>query len=103
MDNAAPGSPELSVMSFRSGFHGRTFGALSTTRSKAVHKVDVPAFDWPAAPFPQLKYPLKGNEQANEQTEKDCLAEVERLIVEWKGRKPVAAVIVEPIQSGKPS
>jgi 4-aminobutyrate aminotransferase/(S)-3-amino-2-methylpropionate transaminase len=39
MNNAAPGSPALSVLSFSSAFHGRTFGALSTTRSKAIHKV----------------------------------------------------------------
>lgn len=39
MINQAPGSPVMSILSFKSGFHGRTFGALSTTRSKAIHKV----------------------------------------------------------------
>jgi hypothetical protein len=39
MRNAAPGTPALSVMSLTGGFHGRMLGSLSTTRSKAIHKV----------------------------------------------------------------
>ena len=57
--NAKPGSPELAVMSFANSFHGRGFGSLSINRSKAVHKLDIPAFNWPSAPFPSLKYPLE--------------------------------------------
>ena len=45
-------------MSFLGGFHGRTFAALTCTHSKELHKLDVPAFDWPVAPFPKLRYPL---------------------------------------------
>lgn len=40
MQNAAPGSPDYCILSFESAFHGRLFGSLSTTRSKAIHKVD---------------------------------------------------------------
>ena len=39
MANASPGAPQLSVLSFTSGFHGRLFGSLSATRSKPIHKV----------------------------------------------------------------
>jgi 4-aminobutyrate aminotransferase/(S)-3-amino-2-methylpropionate transaminase len=39
MDNKAPGSPQLAILSFKSGFHGRMLGSLSATRSKAIHKV----------------------------------------------------------------
>ena len=59
MINEAPGAPRLSIMSFTGGFHGRSLGALSATRSKAMDKVDIPAFHWPVAPFPQLKFPLE--------------------------------------------
>ncbi|OJD14244.1 4-aminobutyrate aminotransferase [Emergomyces pasteurianus Ep9510] len=97
MLNKAPGSPPLSIMSFKTGFHGRLFGTLSTTRSKPIHKLDIPAFDWPQAPFPQLKYPLEEFAAENAQEEKRCLAEVERIIKEF--HNPVAAIIVEPIQS----
>ncbi|ATY62524.1 4-aminobutyrate aminotransferase [Cordyceps militaris] len=97
MHNAEPGAPKYSILSFHGGFHGRLFGSLSTTRSKAIHKLDIPAFDWPAAPFPQLQYPLEDHAAANAAEEERCLAETERLLTSWP--QPVAAVIVEPIQS----
>ena len=53
MKNAAPGAPDLSILSFEGSFHGRSLGSLSCTRSKALHKVDFPSFPWPACPFPQ--------------------------------------------------
>lgn len=34
MRNMPPGSPNLAVLSFAGGFHGRTLGTLSMTRSK---------------------------------------------------------------------
>ncbi|KAF5093216.1 hypothetical protein D0Z03_002504 [Geotrichum reessii] len=97
MANAQPGSPELSILSFESAFHGRLFGSLSTTRSKPIHKLDIPAFNWPKAPFPKLQYPLEKFEKENAEEEARCLAEVERLLKTWPS--PVAAVVIEPIQS----
>jgi len=97
MDNAAPGAAQLSILSFKSAFHGRLFGSLSTTRSKPIHKLDIPAFDWPQAPFPRLRYPLADHEEANAAEEAASLAEVERLI--RTHHLPPAAVVVEPIQS----
>lgn len=97
MHNEKPGSPDMSILSFATGFHGRLFGSLSTTRSKPIHKLDIPAFNWPQAPFPRLKYPLEQNIDANMAEEQRCLSEVDRLIREWPS--PPAAVIVEPIQS----
>lgn len=97
MNNMGPGSPQLSILSFKSAFHGRLFGSLSTTRSKPIHKLDIPAFDWPQATFPQLKYPLEDHVQENAAEEKRCLEEVEHLIKTF--HNPVAAVMVEPIQS----
>jgi 4-aminobutyrate aminotransferase/(S)-3-amino-2-methylpropionate transaminase len=97
MENSKPGSPELAIMSFKNSFHGRGFGSLSTTRSKAVHKLDIPSFNWPQAPFPALKYPLKDHTEENAAEEKRCLEEVERIMTTW--HCPVAGLIVEPIQS----
>jgi 4-aminobutyrate aminotransferase/(S)-3-amino-2-methylpropionate transaminase len=97
MNNQAPGSPALSIMSFKSAFHGRLFGSLSTTRSKPIHKLDIPAFDWPQAPFPALKYPLNDHVAENAAEEQRCLQEAERIIKEF--HNPVAAVIIEPVQS----
>ncbi|KAM5480108.1 4-aminobutyrate transaminase [Microsporum audouinii] len=97
MVNQSPGSPNYSIMSFTSAFHGRLFGSLSTTRSKPIHKLDIPAFDWPRAPFPKLRYPLDQFASENAAEEKRCLEEVERLIKEF--HNPVAALVVEPVQS----
>ncbi|GAA5899346.1 hypothetical protein JCM8208_001622 [Rhodotorula glutinis] len=100
MNNASPGSPELVAMSFKSGFHGRLFGSLSLTRSKAIHKLDIPAFDWPAVSWPSIKYPLDEYASENAEAEARTIARVEETIVEWakKGKK-VAALIVEPVQA----
>jgi 4-aminobutyrate aminotransferase/(S)-3-amino-2-methylpropionate transaminase len=126
MVNQKPGSPDLCVLSFKSGFHGRLFGSLSATRSKAIHKVDIPAFDWPVAPFPELKYPLEEHVKENEEEEKKCIEAYEQILIErwvssWdessfsvtpilkgtgcttdharKQTGPVAAVIIEPVLS----
>ncbi|KAL1602453.1 4-aminobutyrate transaminase [Paraconiothyrium brasiliense] len=97
LTNQSPGAPDLSILSFKKGFHGRLFGSLSTTRSKPIHKLDIPAFDWPVAPFPDLKYPLDQYAAENQAEEQRCLAETERLISEW--HSPPVAVVVEPVQS----
>ncbi|KAL9138342.1 MAG: hypothetical protein Q9175_000438 [Cornicularia normoerica] len=97
MNNKSPGSPHMSILSFRSAFHGRLFGSLSTTRSKPIHKLDIPAFDWPQASFPHLQYPLAEHAIENAAEEARCLAETEDLIKNF--HNPVAAVVVEPVQS----
>ena len=98
MKNELPaGAKEFSIMSFKTAFHGRLFGSLSTTRSKPIHKLDIPAFDWPQATFPLLKYPLDQHAEENRAAEKASLQEVEDLILNY--RVPPCAVIVEPIQS----
>ncbi|KAK6107810.1 Aminotransferase class-III family protein [Brugia pahangi] len=99
MKHELPGTPNLSVLSFDGSFHGRSLTALSITHSKAIHKVDLPAFQWPVAEFPRYKYPLEKNVPYNEQQDQKCLANVEELIKKWRETKhDIAAVIVEPIQ-----
>merc|ERR1711907_693037 len=97
MTNQQPGSANnLSIMSFHGGFHGRTFGALSCTHSKAVHKIDAPAFDWPTASFPRLRYPLADNVEHNEAEEKRCLDDAKRIFTARKEEnRPVAGLIIE--------
>lgn len=100
MVNQPPGAPKLSILSFHGAFHGRTLGALSTTHSKAIHKLDIPSFDWPIAHFPKYKYPLEENVRENKAEDEKCLAEVEELFEIYEKKcNPVAGVIVEPIQS----
>lgn len=100
MINMPPGAPKLSILSFKGAFHGRTLGALSTTHSKYIHKIDVPSFDWPIASFPQYKYPLEENIAENKKEDEKSLSEVQSLIELYSTKgNPVAGVIVEPIQS----
>jgi len=98
MKGQAPGSTQAVALSFKGCFHGRSFGVMSMTNSKAAIKVDMPAFEWPHATFPTLKYPLEENIRENEEEEARCLAEVEQIIEDWAGKgKPVACMITEPI------
>lgn len=77
----------LCLTLFLGAFHGRTLGVLSTTHSKYIHKIDVPAFDWPIAPFPVYKYPLEENVKENQKEDDRCLATVEELIEVFQIRK----------------
>lgn len=101
MRNSLPGSPSnLSILSFKGSFHGRTLGALSCTRSKAIHKLDIPAFDWPMADFPDYLYPLEANVDYNQKQDTKCLAQVEDIMrTRLKEDRPVAGIVVEPIQA----
>ncbi|KAG0366985.1 aminotransferase class-III-domain-containing protein [Gamsiella multidivaricata] len=98
MKNMQPGSPDLAIMSFNGGFHGRLFGSLSTTHTKPLHKLDIPAFEhWVSSPFPNLKYPLEKHQAENQEEEARCLAVAEAKMK--NATTPIAALIVEPIQS----
>jgi 4-aminobutyrate aminotransferase/(S)-3-amino-2-methylpropionate transaminase len=94
MRNDQPGINSMKVLSFEGGFHGRSLGALSATRSKPIHKLDIPAFVWPCAPFPASRFPLDANEDTNRAAEARALTVVE----DHLAAGDVAAVVVEPIQ-----
>ena len=97
MMNLPPGSPKLAILSFNSAFHGRLFASGSTTRSKPLHKMDLPSFHWPMAQFPAYKYPLDKYAKENKEEDKRCLEQVDYLFQTWEC--PIAAVLLEPIQS----
>ncbi|KAL8801778.1 MAG: hypothetical protein Q9182_004250, partial [Xanthomendoza sp. 2 TL-2023] len=72
-------------------------GSDANEAAKPIHELDIPAFDWPAAPSPKLKHPLEQHHQENTTEEDRRLHETENLIQTIPN--PVAAVIVEPIRS----
>ncbi len=96
MTNAQASANSMVGLSFMGGFHGRAFGSLSLTRSKPMHKLDIPAFPWPVAPFPALRYPLDEHSEHNAREETRALEAVRAICDDHDGN--VAAVIVEPIQ-----
>ena len=101
MCNALPGSPNYGVLAFKMGFHGRLFGSLSSSSSKAVMKADVPAFDWPHAQSPVYKYPLADNEEYNRAQDDASLADARAKIEQWRTEKgcEIVCAIIEPIQA----
>jgi 4-aminobutyrate aminotransferase/(S)-3-amino-2-methylpropionate transaminase len=96
MQNRQPGINELKIISFEGAFHGRTLGSLSATRSKPIHKLDFPAFDWPVVPFPTNLFPLDAHVEENRATEARVLEIIEKVLRDAGGT--VAGLIVEPIQ-----
>ena len=99
--NSVPGSPKIAVLSFKSGFHGRLLGSLSTTRTNPLFKLDLASFDWPAAEPPRYKWPLQDNAEYNAAQDEASLADVRAKIDQWKAEKGVetCAVLIEPILS----
>jgi len=100
MINEAPGTPNLSILSFHGGFHGRTAASLACTHSKYIHKIDVPLAAWPVSDFPRYKYPLEEFSRENDAEDDRCLAMAEDVIANSdKTGCPITGVIVEPIQA----
>ena len=80
LKNQAPGSPRLSILSFKGCFHGRTIGLLSCSHSRPIQGVDIPTLPWPKADFPRYQYPLAEHARENRMEDDRCLALVEELI-----------------------
>lgn len=100
MASQAPGAPDLCILSFKGGFHGRTLGLLSVSNSRPLHGIDIPSLKWPRAEFPQYAYPLEAHTAENRREDVRALASVEEHIdSQEKAGVPVAGIIVEPIQA----
>jgi len=100
LKHQAPGSPTLSILSFKGCFHGRTIGLLSCSNSRPIQGVDIPSLPWPKADFPQYKYPLHENVRENREEDGRCLAKVEELLDQATADgQPCAGIISEPIQA----
>lgn len=95
MLNRQPDTNDMKIVSFEGGFHGRTLGALSATRSKAIHKLDFPAFEWPVLPFPASRFPLAEHAAENAEAEARVLGLAQALLA---SDPQIAGLIVEPIQ-----
>lgn len=55
---------------------------MAMIRAELPLQVDVPAFDWPAAPFPNIKYPLAENEAHNKAEEIRCLKAYDKILID---------------------
>lgn len=92
---------DLSVLGFEGASHGQSVATLSLS-DDAVNYKNLPTYDWPRAPLPQMTYPLAQNERANIEEEDRCLQAAKNLIEERRASgRDVAAIIIEPISSFK--
>lgn len=59
-------------------------GALSVSHARYIHKMDIPAFNWPVASFPSYCYPLDQHHEENSKEDERCLSEVIFYIIYFK-------------------
>lgn len=91
------GFANFGILGFSNGAHGSSVATLSCS-DPAVNVSNVPTYDWPVAPLPDIQYPYAANEHENIAEEQRCLEETSRIIQERRDAgKDVAAMIVEPI------
>jgi 4-aminobutyrate aminotransferase/(S)-3-amino-2-methylpropionate transaminase len=95
-----PGAPEFAVIGFEGGAHGVSLTTMSSSSCEHINLNKVVRFNWPIAPFPKVKYPYEEYEVENKKEEERCIAQVEEIIKETQKVKPIAAMIIEPIQHG---
>lgn len=74
------------MISFRGGYHGRTMGSLSLTRTSANHKVGIPHLNFIMTDF-----------SSNTETDRECLDQLQKILVD--NRNDITGLITEPIQS----
>ena len=91
-------SKKQDIIAFRGGFHGRTFGAMSITTSKAKYSTaygpKLPGVH--IAPFPYLyRHPFA---KTPEECSAYCLDDVMNILKHETSAEGVAAMIVEPVQ-----
>lgn len=97
INNRVENYSDLSVLGFSNGAHGNSSATLSCS-DPAINTANVPTYDWPVAPMPDMKLPHAANEHANIAEEQSCLESTRRIIKERRDAgKDVAAMIVEPI------
>ncbi|MCR4315615.1 MAG: acetyl ornithine aminotransferase family protein [Planctomycetes bacterium] len=85
------------LLAFMGGFHGRTFGAMSLSASKAIHRHGfsplLPGIVH--APFPDPYRPWQNNAET---VAKDTLSFIEDRIFRYHAGDEFAGVFIEPIQ-----
>ncbi|MCF6227146.1 MAG: acetyl ornithine aminotransferase family protein [Planctomycetes bacterium] len=88
------------LMSFRGGFHGRTYGAMSLSCSKAVHRTKIAPLV-PSVVHANYPFPLRAAPHLDtpEKVGQDCLDYITNVVFKHEvNPDELAAIVVEPIQ-----
>ena len=84
-------------LGFENSLHGTTTATLSVSSTEA-NPSGLPAFPWPKAEFPQLKYPLSRYEHDNRAEENRCLKGVKDIIdAKRADGGHVGCILIEPM------
>jgi len=65
-------SGNLKVLGFENASHGNSIATLSVS-DDAVNVGNIPTYDWPKAPLPEIRYPYITHEKANKAEEQRCI------------------------------
>jgi 4-aminobutyrate aminotransferase/(S)-3-amino-2-methylpropionate transaminase len=95
-----PGAPDFAIIGLEGGHHGSSLSTMSASNCEHIKPNQFIRFNWPIAPFPDIKYPYEENEIENRKEEERCIAQTEQIIKDTLKYKPIAGMIVEPIQEG---
>lgn len=85
----------VSIMSFDGSSHGTSLATLSLSKERSQN---FPCLNVISAPFPKARTPLTEYQEENTKNEAKCLEQCSQLICDQLKTKPVAAIIIEPIQ-----
>lgn len=97
--NGVASMSALCVVGFDNSNHGTTTGTLSFS-SAGANPDGLPAFPWPKAEFPKMKYPFAMNEKANAQEEDRCVQVLKDIITGQRDAGVhVSAVFIEPMSA----
>merc|ERR1712153_159139 len=97
--NGVAAMSALCVVGFDNSNHGTTTGTLSFS-SAGANPDGLPAFPWPKAEFPKMKYPFAMNEKANTQEEDRCVQGLKDIITgQREAGVHVSAVFIEPMSA----
>jgi 4-aminobutyrate aminotransferase/(S)-3-amino-2-methylpropionate transaminase len=97
MLNQAPGSPNISALSFVGSIHGKLMAGLNVSEAENFDQSGMPRKNWPKLNVPNYRYPLEENKEYNLNEDQRVLGEVAKTIDTWPEK--VVAVIIEPIQT----
>lgn len=97
--NGIDAMSKLCVVGFNNSNHGSTTGTLSFSSTDA-NPDGLPAFPWPKADFPKMKYPLAMNEKHNTEEEDRCVQGLKDIITGQRDAGVhVSSIVIEPMSS----
>lgn len=88
----------VTIMTFDGASNGRTLGTLGLSQEPRLLE-RLPSIETVSVPLPRAKLPVSEHEAENEESESKALQNIKSILESKIKDKPVAAIVVEPIQN----